>query len=96
MPSGGSDRANPYHRFLRRLQAGGRSNMYGAIPYLVAAFGCGREEAFRIVCEWLDQEAVRPHESRPSQPAPAEAAAPRISSTSGTKPARKASRGRAA
>jgi hypothetical protein len=96
MPSGGSDRANPYHRFLRRLQAGGRSNMYGAIPYLAAAFGCGREEAFRIVCEWLDREAALPDELQPAQAAPSEAAAPRISSTSRRKPARKASRGRAA
>lgn len=42
--------------FLRRLRAGGRSNMYGAIPYLAAAFGVDREQAFRIVCEWLDAE----------------------------------------
>jgi hypothetical protein len=44
--------------FLRRLRAGGRSNMYGAIPYLMSAFGLDRENAFRIVCEWMDQQAA--------------------------------------
>ena len=52
----GRPRAARVHSFLRRLRAGGRSNMYGAIPYLVQAFGIDRETAFRMVCEWLDQE----------------------------------------
>lgn len=47
-------RYDRYFRFLARLSAGGRSNMYGAIPYLAAAFDLDRETAFRIVCEWLD------------------------------------------
>jgi len=47
---------NRYFTFLKRLRAGGRSNMYGAIPYLAAAFGVDREQAFRIVCEWVDAE----------------------------------------
>jgi hypothetical protein len=49
-------RPNPFHRFLRRLSAGGRSNMYGAIPYLMQAFALDRDTAFRIVCEWVDQQ----------------------------------------
>jgi hypothetical protein len=55
-------RANRFHRFLTRLRAGGRSNMYGAIPYLMEAFALDRETAFRIVCEWVDlqrEEATR-------------------------------------
>jgi hypothetical protein len=52
------DRRNPFFRFLRRLQAGGRSNMYGAVPYLMSRFSLDRETAFAIVCEWLDQQAV--------------------------------------
>jgi len=32
--------------------------MYGAIPYLIDAFGCDRDEAFRIVCEWLDAQSA--------------------------------------
>ena len=51
------DRPNRFHAFLRRLRAGGRSNMYGAIPYLMHAFALDRESAFRIVCEWVDQHA---------------------------------------
>ncbi len=54
----GVERENRYFRFLKRLRAGGRSNMYGAIPYLASAFGCDRNEAFRIVCEWMDAEAA--------------------------------------
>jgi hypothetical protein len=51
-----SPRPNRFHSFLRRLSAGGRSNMYGAIPYLMAAFSLDRETAFRVVCEWVDQQ----------------------------------------
>lgn len=50
------ERPNRYFAFLRRLRAEGRSNMYGAIPYLAAAFGIDRNEAFRIVCEWIDAQ----------------------------------------
>ncbi len=51
--------------FLRRLHASGRSNMYGAIPYLMRAFSLDREAAFRIVCEWVDrQDASAPTESK--------------------------------
>ena len=32
--------------------------MYGAIPYLMHAFELDREAAFRVVCEWVDLEAV--------------------------------------
>jgi len=52
-----------FHAFLRRLRAKGRSNMYGAVPYLMRAFGLGRDDAFRIICEWIDaqeQEATTP------------------------------------
>ena len=37
--------------------------MYGAVPYLMRAFGLGRDDAFRIICEWIDaqeQEATTP------------------------------------
>jgi hypothetical protein len=48
------DRDNRFFRFLRRMKAGGRSNMYGAVPYLMSAFGLDRNAAFAVVCEWLD------------------------------------------
>jgi hypothetical protein len=56
--AGEAVRSNRFHTFLKRLRAGGRSNMYGAIPYLMHAFGLDRETAFRIVCEWVDQQAT--------------------------------------
>ena len=55
-----------YFRFLGRLSAGGRSNMYGAIPYLAAAFNLDREVAFRLVCDWLDRRAQTPAPGRPT------------------------------
>ena len=62
-------RPNRFHSFLRRLSAGGRSNMYGAIPYLMQAFALDRETAFRVVCEWVDQQqaeaAVRSEDTSP-------------------------------
>jgi hypothetical protein len=51
-------RPNRFHIFLKRLRASGRSNMYGAIPYLMHAFELDRETAFRVVCEWVDAEEV--------------------------------------
>jgi hypothetical protein len=44
------------HSFLRRLRAGGRSNMYGAIPYVMRRFGLDRDTAFRLTCEWIDAQ----------------------------------------
>jgi hypothetical protein len=43
-------------RFLRQLRAGGRSNMYGAVPYIMKSFGVDRHTAFQLVCEWLDSQ----------------------------------------
>jgi hypothetical protein len=45
-----------YHAFLRRLRAGGRSNMYGAVPYLMRRFALDRDVAFRVVCDWVDAQ----------------------------------------
>ena len=61
-------RPNRFHSFLRRLSAGGRSNMYGAIPYLMQAFALDRETAFRVVCEWVDQQAEAPARSEDTSP----------------------------
>lgn len=53
------ERLQRFHRFLRRLRAGGRSNMYGAVPYLMRRFDLDRDTAFRVVCDWVDaQEAA--------------------------------------
>lgn len=57
-----------YFRFLGRLRASGRSNMYGAIPYVVAAFNVEREEAFRVVCRWMDLQAAPEARNNGGQP----------------------------
>jgi hypothetical protein len=57
-----------YFSFLRRLRADGRSNMYGAIPYLVARFAIDRDTAFRVVCEWVDRQAAEETASAVSLP----------------------------
>jgi hypothetical protein len=66
------DRGNRFFPFLRRMKAGGRTNMYGAVPYLMKAFGLDRNAAFAVICEWLDRQnesaSVQPS-SRPSQAA---------------------------
>ncbi len=50
------DRLQRFHSFLRRLRAGGRSNMYGAVPYLMRRFDLDRDTAFRVVCDWVDAQ----------------------------------------
>jgi hypothetical protein len=45
-----------FHSFLRRLRAGGRSNMYGAVPYLMRRFDLDRDTAFRVICDWVDAQ----------------------------------------
>jgi hypothetical protein len=50
------DRMQRFHNFLRRLRAGGRSNMYGAVPYLMRRFDLDRDTAFRVVCDWVDAQ----------------------------------------
>lgn len=61
-------RPNRFHSFLKRLRSGGRSNMYGAIPYLMRTFELDRETAFRVVCEWVDQESAAGAEPRTPSP----------------------------
>jgi hypothetical protein len=51
----------PYFRYLQRLRAGGRTNMFGAIPYLMRAFSLDRDAAFRVVCDWEDLQVERLH-----------------------------------
>jgi hypothetical protein len=65
------DRGNRFFRFLRRMKAGGRTNMYGAVPYLMNAFGLDRNAAFAVVCEWLDRQNEAPVQPSSHQPQPA-------------------------
>ena len=49
-------RVQRFYNFLRRLRAGGRSNMYGAVAYLMRRFDIDRDAAFRVVCDWVDAQ----------------------------------------
>ena len=85
MKTSPGDRVQRFHSFLRRLRAGGRSNMYGAVPYLMRRFDLDRDTAFRVVCDWVDaQDAAElvgavtgATPSRPPQRTPAAAGASR-------------------
>jgi hypothetical protein len=63
------ERPDRFHTFLKRLRAGGRSNMYGAIPYLMHAFELDRETAFRVVCDWVDRQAEAAADAGSENPA---------------------------
>jgi hypothetical protein len=65
----GNDEARraSFFRYLRRLRAGGRTNMYGAVPYLMKAFNLDRAAAFAVVCDWLDRQSD-PKEVEPETP----------------------------
>jgi hypothetical protein len=53
----GDNRKAVFDRYLRQLKAGGRTNMYGAVPYLMKTFDLDRNTAFAIVCEWIDRQS---------------------------------------
>ena len=44
---------NKHWIFLERLRRSGVVNMYGSAPYLEEAFGMERQEAVRVVSEWM-------------------------------------------
>lgn len=56
MNSSSRESLRRFHAFLRRLRSAGRSNMYGAIPYLMRRFGLDRDAAFRVICDWVDAQ----------------------------------------
>jgi hypothetical protein len=60
-------RQSVFDRYLRQLRASGRTNMYGAVPYLMKSFHLDRDTAFAIVCQWLDQQDQTPSEEFKSQ-----------------------------
>ncbi len=44
---------NKHWIFLEKLRRSGAVNMYGSAPYLEEAFGMERQEAVRVVSEWM-------------------------------------------
>ncbi len=44
---------NPYWLFLEELRKSGVTNMYGAAPYLMEAFDISKNEAIKILADWM-------------------------------------------
>lgn len=44
---------NEHWIFLEKLRRSGETNMYGATPYLVAEFGMSRQEANKVLTDWM-------------------------------------------
>lgn len=44
---------NKYWIYLEELRRSGKTNMFGATPYLMAAFGLKRNEAVQILADWM-------------------------------------------
>lgn len=45
--------ANKYWVFLEKLRQSGKTNMYGATPYLMVEFGLSEREAKNILIDWM-------------------------------------------
>ena len=44
---------NKYWIYLENLRRSGETNMYGARPYLESAFGLTKQEAGKILSDWM-------------------------------------------
>lgn len=44
---------NKYWIYLENLRRSGKTNMYGATPYLMAKFGLSKAEARAILADWM-------------------------------------------
>ena len=42
-----------YWIFLEKLRRSGVVNMYGAVPYLEARFGIAKDEASKVLIDWM-------------------------------------------
>lgn len=48
------DMTQEHKQFLDELRESGETNMYGARPYLMEEFDLDKEEAGKILHEWMD------------------------------------------
>jgi hypothetical protein len=48
-------RISEAQRFMNEMFHGGRTNMYGAIPYLQRYCKLDRDDAYSEVCKWVDE-----------------------------------------
>lgn len=43
-----------YFEFLEELRESGKTNMFGAAPYLMVEFGLDKREATEILMQWFE------------------------------------------
>jgi hypothetical protein len=43
-----------YKEYLDELRESGVTNMFGAVPYLVAEFGLDKKEAREVLSKWME------------------------------------------
>lgn len=53
---------NKYWIYLERLRRSGIVNMFGATPYLAAAFGLSKDEARAILSDWMQKYNPKDYE----------------------------------
>lgn len=53
MRRGGVEMKNVYWEFLENLRVSGKTNMFGATPYLQAQFGLSHREAMEVLADWM-------------------------------------------
>jgi len=46
---------NEHWIYLEMLRRSGVTNMYGAAPYLVEAFGVSKKDAVSILVDWMEK-----------------------------------------
>lgn len=62
---------NPHYIFLEKLRRSGKTNMFGAVPYITVEFGCSHKEAEDILLDWMknykqsDYEGMFEDDTRP-------------------------------
>ena len=46
---------NKYWIYLENLRRSGVTNMYGAVPYLQQEFNISKQEAIKILADWMNK-----------------------------------------
>lgn len=59
-----SDQLTEYFVYLDDLRESGETNMFGAAPWLAAAYDLGNREAREVLKLWMDTFSEKPPETR--------------------------------
>lgn len=53
---------NKYWIFLEKFRRSGKTNMFGATPYLMVEFGLNEKEARTILADWMENYNIDDYE----------------------------------